>query len=58
MNEKFDDSIDNIFNNLSITKQEEQEEEQYEDPDKEWETLKRNYSKLRYIYQLLNHYNY
>jgi len=53
---KFEDSIDNIFNNLSIKTQEEQE--QPEDPDKEWETLKMNYSKLRYIYQLLNHYNY
>ena len=28
------------------------------DPDHEWETLKKNYSNLRYIYQLLNHYHY
>ena len=52
--QRFDDSIDNIFNNLSIKP----EEPKIEDPDKEWETLKTNYSKLRYVYQLLNHYNY
>jgi hypothetical protein len=52
----FNNSIDYIFNNLSIKTQEQKEEDT--DSDKEWELLKNNYSKIKYVYQLLNHYNY
>ena len=39
----------NLLNKLTIIELE---------SDHEWDILKKNYSNLRYIYQLLNHYNY
>jgi len=45
----FNEDIDFIISTIKL---------EDEDPDREWELLKSNYSKLRYIYQLLNHYHY
>ena len=39
----------NLLNKLTITEL---------DPDHEWEMLKKNYSNLRYISQLIEHYHY
>ena len=51
-NEKvFNDDIENIMNKLCIDKEE-------EDPDLHWEILKSNFTKIKYISQLLNHYHY
>jgi len=52
--ETFDNNIDNIMSNLKLNEEEEEEN----DPDYEWELLKSEYSKIRYICQLLNHYHY
>jgi hypothetical protein len=45
----FNDSIDQLLIHLKLNET---------DSDQEWETLKKNYSDIKYIYQLLNHYNY
>lgn len=45
----FNDSIDQLISHLKINET---------DSDQEWETLKNNYSNIKYIYELLNHYSY
>ena len=45
----FNDSIDQLLVHLKLNET---------DSDQEWETLKKNYSNIKYIYELLNHYSY
>ena len=69
---KFSDNLDVIMGNLTInnlkseisntikedTEEINEEEANEEDAEREWEILKSDYSKIKYISQLLNHYHY
>ena len=46
---KFGESVDNLLTSLKLTES---------DPDLEWETLKTNFSNIKYIHELMNHYDY
>ena len=48
---KFENHLDIIMGNLNLNNLK-------EDADLEWDLLKSDYSKIRYICQLLNHYHY
>ena len=44
---KFDEGLDELISNLKIKE---------DDPNKEWETISENYSKLKHLHRLINFY--
>jgi hypothetical protein len=46
---KFGQSVDELLTSLKLTES---------DPDLEWETLKTNFSNIKYINEMMNHYDY